>query len=418
MKTEFLWRAAMVLCGALAVFSCGSAPAPDAAVSLQPGMWRFVVQSPGGELPINVEVAQGETGLTATVHNGEERLPLDVVEIDGAAVKLGISHYESYFEGTLSADGSQIEGNWWKVAGPDKRSSLPFTATFGDTRRFVFDTYGEPAQVDGRWAVTFENPGGEPQPAVGVFEQEGRIVTGTFMTPVGDYRFLEGEVNGDTLYLSCFDGGHMFLFQASLQDDGSLNGTFWSRDTWEEDWTAVRDEDVELADPYGMLQLKDGSTGFRFAFPNLDGELVNQDDPMFQGKVRLISVFGSWCPNCNDEAPFLQELYETYGDRGLVVLGLAFEMTGDRERDVRVLQRFKKRHDLTYPVLLAGGSTDKGETAAALPDLDRVIAYPTTILVDRDGKVVSIHTGFSGPGTGQRYEDTKRAYREKIEALL
>ena len=369
-------------------------------------------------MPFEVRLTQAEGGAYgATIHNGEEVLAFDSVTLaaDGT-VSFSIEHYQSVFKGDLNQAGNRIEGEWTKVTGADKMARLPFFAEYDRNIRFETKAQAQ-VQVGGLWTVTFDNNEDEPQPAVGEFKQDGSKVTGTFMTPTGDYRFLEGSVDGRTLSLSCFDGGHAFLFKAQLGVDDRLTGDFWSRDSWHETWSAVRDAEAALPDPYSLTKLKEGLQEFRFRFPDLDGEMVAHDDPSFQGKVRVISIFGSWCPNCNDEAPFLQELYDRYGDRGLEVIGLAFEMTGDPARDRKVLRRFSKRHGTNYRILLAGGSTDKKKAAEVLPDLNHLLSYPTTILVNREGKVVSIHTGFTGPGTS-KYETLKNTYLEKIEGLL
>ena len=101
-----------------------------------------------------------------------------------------------------------------------------------------------------------------------------------------------------------------------------------------------------------------------------------------------------------------------------MAIGLAFELTGEPKRDIRRLKHFQKRHKITYPILLAASTKDKYEASKKLPNLDKLRAYPTTLLIDRQGKVQSIHTGFSGPGTGLHYEKLKESYHAKIKALL
>lgn len=405
----------------LVVFGCGgsdSQSTSEATVSpeFRLGTWRIVVNSPGGDLPLIAKFEDFEGGIRGTVINGDERLILDNVEINGQDIKFGIDHYESYFSGKLSQDGETISGEWTKVIGQNEFSRLDFKATWNKTARFELGA--RPAvDLSGRWQVVF-NDGKKDLQAVAEFHQNDAIVEGTFMTPVGDYRFLEGSVAGRTLYLSCFDGGHMFLFKATLGEDGTLQGDFWSRDTHHETWKASRDDNASLPDPYSASSLKPGLPQFRFNFPNLDGEMMDQDHSDFSGKVRLITIFGSWCPNCNDEAQLLAKLQRTYRDRGFEVIGLAYEVTGDKDRDVKILNRFKKRHGVDYTILLAGGSTDKAKAAESLPDLDEVLSFPTTILLDREGAVVAVHSGFMGPGTGVHYEKLVESYTQKIESLL
>src|SRR4029079_9377926 len=124
-----------------------------------------------------------------------------------------------------------------------------------------------------------------------------------------------------------------------------------------------------------------------------------------------------WCPNCNDQAPVLVRWQREYGPRGLEVVGLAFEMTGDAERDRTFVRRYAERHGIEFPLLLAGQS-DKAKAAAALPGLTKIVSYPTTILVGRDGKVRRIYNGFAGPATGEHHTERVTAMERELEALL
>ena len=60
--------------------------------------------------------------------------------------------------------------------------------------------------------------------------------------------------------------------------------------------------------------------------------------------------------------------------------------------------------------MLLGGGAEKREAGAAFPTLSRILAYPTTLILDRDHRITAVHAGFSGPATGKIYE----AFREKI----
>lgn len=109
--------------------------------------------------------------------------------------------------------------------------AIPFTAKQAEGYRFTPLRKKPVADLTGQWACTFglaDDDGDEPYPAVGEFKQSGNQLTGTFLTETGDYRFLEGTVQGDKLYLSCFDGAHAFLFQGKINADSSLSGAFYS----------------------------------------------------------------------------------------------------------------------------------------------------------------------------------------------
>ncbi len=379
------------------------------------GPWRAVLDSPGGELPFTIRF---EDGPHAVVVNGEEEIAVDAVEIAGRGVRLRFDVYDSEISATLSEDGRRMSGEWTRT-GMGSRAKMPFAAVRGDERRFLAEPGAPPpdASAGGAWAVTFSDEGGD-SPARAEFVQAGPRVRGTFLTPTGDYRFLEGTFEGRRLRLSTFDGAHAFLFDARLRADGTLAGDFWSRDSYHARWTARRagGEDGR-PDPFSMTGLANPEGRLRFAFPDLEGKTVTQDDPRFSGKALLAVVFGTWCPNCNDEAPLLARWRKTYGPRGLEIVGLAFEMTGEAERDREFVRRFAARHGLEHPILLCG-TADKAAASRALPDLTRVLAFPTTVFVGRDGRVRRIHTGFDGPATGEHHSRLVAEFEREIERLV
>jgi thiol-disulfide isomerase/thioredoxin len=156
------------------------------------------------------------------------------------------------------------------------------------------------------------------------------------------------------------------------------------------------------------------STPLDVSFPDLNGVQVSLKDARFRGKVLLVSISGSWCPNCHDEAPFLTELYRTYHDRGLEIVLLAFEEAGQLPNPVR-LKAFVKQYGITYPVLIAG---EPKELAAKLPQFEDLVAFPTSIYVGRDGRVRGTHAGFSSKATGPLYTETTAEITHTVEGLL
>jgi thiol-disulfide isomerase/thioredoxin len=244
-------------------------------------------------------------------------------------------------------------------------------------------------------------------------------VTGTFLTPTGDYRYLAGSYEGGLLRLSTFDGAHALLFTAHTQGDGTLQGDFWSRDSYHATWTARRVAAGQpvLPDAWSQVGLTNQEGRFGFRFPDLEGRSVASTDPRYAGRVVLVNVFGSWCPNCNDEAPLLAEWYRRYHGRGLEIVGLAYEYTGNAARDTLFVRKFAARHGITYPLLLAGTS-DKKLAGKTLPDLTAVLAFPTTVFLGRDGRVRKIYSGFAGPGTGEHHQELVAELERLIEKLL
>jgi len=396
-------------------------PAPDAASTTITGQWRGVLTSDGGELPFVFELHETEDGYRGVIVNGDELTPFSDVQLDADRIVLAFSWFDSEITAELSEDRSVMRGQWRKTAA-DEDTLMAFNATRGTPVRFLplagASAGQEPVRVDGNWEVSFTDEDGT-EPAVGLFEQDGQSLRGTFMTPTGDYRFLSGDVTGRTLRLSTFDGAHAFLFQASVDDAGRLNGDFWSRDTYHATWVGESTRDVSdiLPDAWSMVKITTEDQRIDFSFDDLEGKLVSLGDERFAGKPVLVNLFGSWCPNCNDEAPVLADMYRRYHPQGLEIIGLAFEYTGDVERDRRQIAEFRDRHGIDYPLLLAG-TTDKSDAAAALGFLDKVVAYPTSIFLDANHDVVSIHSGFAGPGTGVYFDQLVSELREQVELIV
>jgi hypothetical protein len=131
----------------------------------------------------------------------------------------------------------------------------------------------------------------------------------------------------------------------------------------------------------------------------------------------LVTLEGSWCPNSHDHATLMAELDRRYSSRGLAVVSLMFEQHADFERAAAAIRRFRSARGIEYPTLVAG-RMETASAAAALPQLDAVRAYPTTLFIDRTGRVRRIHTGFAGPATGVRHELLVQDFEQTIEALL
>ncbi len=396
----------------------GTLTAQDGKPPPQPltaGMWRASLESPGGELPFGLELRKQGDKWRGAIHNGSERIPVRVRQ-DGGEVVVDLDPYDSQIRARCTTDGRALEGTWRKRIGVERWTEMAFRAAAGVAPRFAMtaaDT--EPTPLRRRWRVQFEK---DRYPAVGVFDVAADgSATGTYQTTLGDYRFLAGDCRGGVLRLSCFDGAHAFLFRAKLDEDGVLNGDFWSSNTWHEAWNARPDDKASLPDAYRLTEWR-GDEGFgNLAFPDLDGVVRRLDDPAFGGKARLLVVFGSWCPNCNDEAEYLRELHAKYGPRGLSILGLAFERTSDLAVETAAVRRYAEHHELEFPILIAG-LADKAKASQAFPLLDRVRAYPTTVFLDRDGRVHEVHTGFSGAATGEAHQQLRRRFEARIEELL
>ena len=400
-----------------------SAAPPKSATALKTGLWRAWLDSPGGELPFGLEFKAKRGKYQAWIINGEERIEVPKVTFQGGMLVLDIDYYDSKITAFADPGGSRLLGEWAKQSSGDKMTRMSFQAVAGAAPRFkpIKQKPGGAKSFRGKWEVKFAS---SKEPAVAVFQQQpDGTATGTFLTTTGDYRYLAGRVDGNRLRLSCFDGAHAFLFDARLQKDGTLAGDFWSRDTWHEKWSAKRNAGAVMPDSFALTKTVDGKSFAELSFPDLDGRVRSLSDPKFAGPARIIQIFGTWCPNCNDATKYMVELHKKYGQqagsasRGLKIIGLAFELTGDPVRDAKQVRTYVKSHGIEYPVLVAGTS-NKGEASKAIPVLDKIRSFPTTVFLDKSGKVRAVYSGFSGPATGDEYTRLRASFEKKIEELL
>ena len=393
-----------------------SSTGPFTAEADVPEVWRAWLDVPGGELPFGLEfIGDKQGGEHAYLVNGPERIEVPVLIRKDGELLLEMPHYDSRIRARAQGDDRYV-GTWEKVRGQRNVAKVPFTAVRGAAPRFPFrDSGASTASVDGRWAVDFAS---DELPAVGVFAQErgSKEVLGTFQTATGDYRFLAGSVDGNELRLSCFDGAHAFLFKAHLED-GALRGTFDSGNWWEESWSARRDEAAALGDPFAQTSWIERVSFGELAFPDLTGRMRSLAEPEFAGKATLVQLFGSWCPNCHDETQYLVELHERYAEQGLSILGLAFELTGEFERDREQVEIFAQRYGIEYPLFLAGTS-DKGLATQAFGAIDRLRSYPTTIFVAGDGSIRAVHSGWIGPASPKEHAALRKEFESLVEELL
>lgn len=350
------------------------------------------------ELPFNFEVVYDNDSIFhLVIHNAEERIVVRDIAFgrDKATAKdtviIDFPIYDTKIQ-AIYEDGV-MEGDW--IVNYKDNYRIPFKAVHGHADRFR-EISTQPAQIGGKWECTFEIGTKDEYKAVGIFKQEKEIVTGTFLTETGDYRYLEGKMVDKKLYLSAFDGAHAFLFLGKLMDDGSLAGTFRSGSKYTTNWTAKPNEKAKLASAYDLT--KSNGQALNFSFPNESGKIVSIDDKAYNGKFKIIQIMGTWCPNCMDETVFLRDFFKANPDPEMAMISIGFERYKEEAKSLAALSRFKSRMDIKHEVLY-GGYYDKKEALKSIPQLDTIMSYPTLLLVGKNNKIIKIHSGFSGPAT-------------------
>jgi len=383
---------------------------------LQSGLYRATIYRPDGiGIPFQLAVADSGGKTIAFIINGAERIEIDSVVEHHQHFQLHMPLFNSDFVGLALNDGT-LQGQWIRHL-PDSDQHFFFRA-IPDTARF--DVH-RPARfnISGTWATYYLRSGRKDTAfAVGLLHQEGHQLWGTFMHSDGDDRYLAGVVDGDTLKLSTFNGGDLYLYTAFIADDHTLrDGRFYSGYAGYARWWARKDSTAHLPNALSLTTVIPGKELLDFRFPDLNGDTVALHD--FRGKVVLVEIMGSWCPNCMDETAFLSQLYDRYHDRGLQILALAYERSADIPASRQAVMSFQRRFHVAYPMLLTGVAyNDPRMIEKTLPNIQHFQAFPTTLFIDKSGRIRYIHTGFAGPGTGTYYTQTIHEFQSLIDTLL
>ena len=384
------------------------------AEKLKEGIWLFELEVLDHQkLPFNLKLTKNQEGsYVGEVYNADETIIVDEIKVYGDSILIQMSVFEGYLKGNFSKD--RIQGNFVKKS---LEQVVPFTATYGIEKRFNSPKKSKEL-LSGIWEVYFSPETPEEYASKGIFVQNGDKLTGTFRTTTGDYRYLDGLVFGDSLKLSAFDGARAFLFAAKITDS-TLNGMFYSGNHFKEPFIAQRNEVFELPNEDSLTYLKKGYETFNFSFPNGDGEMIALTDQEFQNKPVIVQIMGTWCPNCLDESKFLVSYFKENTNIDVKVVALAFEYAKTEQAALKNIKRLKERIGVTYPILLAHyGNGNKDIAQEKLPMFNHFLSYPTTIFIDKKGKVRKIKTGFNGPATGDKFLEFKNEFHRTLEELV
>ncbi len=353
--------------------------------------------------------------ISLTIHNGDENIIVNEIKLKGDSVFIQMPVFDSEFLCVLKEN--SITGIFFNHA-RKADNVFPFHAQLGLSYRFSDRPERTSLNITGKYHVVFNGEDKESKDAVGVFKQEGNRLTGTFLTTTGDYRFLEGEIGGNRIWLSAFDGSHLFLFTALVRGDSLCEGQFFSGKHWHDTWTGMKDENANLLSPDSLITLRTADSKINFKFPDENGKMISLSDKKYKNKAVIIQIMGSWCPNCMDETKFLADWNRKNKNKKnrIEIIALDFEKIADTTHAYRNIRRLKKQFGVTYPILFAGPS-DKKEAVKSLPMLDRIFAYPTLLFLNKEKKVIKTHTGFNGPATGEDYTKFKTWFEQTTNKM-
>jgi thiol-disulfide isomerase/thioredoxin len=368
------------------------------------------------QIQVTASLAEKNTKTPITIYNGKEVYQLSVKKRIGDTIVYQFPAQDAEWRVAFEKDFSEARG-WW--INYNKKVPVRYPVHLYMT---LSEMIPKPdiifPELFGRWKVLFEPGTPNEEVLVAVFQQEmnGRIF-GSFLSETGDYRYLHGYAANGKLHLQTYTGYWAFVVEADLNGSNEMNGVFYSGGKSSTQFKAIKDETVQLRDEAELTYLiKRDERVVLNNLMKLNGRKINLDFSK-KGQVTLIQIMGTWCPNCIDETQLLKELKDSYAAQGLEIVGLGFEVGTDSKKQRSRLKKFAKDLQVNYPVYLAGTSS-KEAAAAYFPMLNGIMSFPTSILVDREGKVIAIHTGFSGPATGTAYTELVKKYKQEIEGAL
>ena len=385
---------------------------------IKEGIWRGVFKVSESEVPFNFELkGKDAEHATFTLLNGTRRDDFHVQYLSKDSIFIKMNTYDAALVARIDNEG-QISGEYRSLVPGLRGNALPFTAEQGKSYRFVEPgkDVAPAADLSGKWEFKGFSKEAVPN-KIAILKQTGNKLTGVIMQVTGDSRELEGTVQGNQFVLSGFSGPSPKIYRGTINEDGTLSGEI-SQGIYDNlKFTGVKDSKAELPDPYKLTALKEGVKKLAFTFPDLTGKPVSLTDDKYKGKVVIVELVGTWCPNCTDQTVFLSPWFNKNHKRGVEAIAVGFEQKDDLEYGKYTLGKLRDKYHIKYDILF-GGLADKRLVADKLPALSKFIAYPTTIIIDRKGEVREIYTGYTGTVTGQYYADYEKKFNKVLDELI
>lgn len=374
------------------------------------GKWRGAIVFSSEEVPFNFEVAypNGEIDPLVTIINGSDRASV-VATVKDDSLYIPMFGFDITLKMKIGFE--NMEGVLLKHYSGRK---YDFRAQYG-LSRFDVSNDLKPIEVGSRWKMKLDVGKESEYFAVGLFNQTGSHLTGTIMTKVSDFRFFEGIVKGNEIEMSVFDGVHSFLLKGTFQDQ-KWSGELVMDDGYSQLWEAEMDENAELENPFEIIDLSEKNIKPDFDKLTVESEKLNPDD--YAGKVLIIQIMGTWCSNSQDETKFLKKWHEENSDRAVEILAVNYEANYSVEYGLNRIETYKKRLGINYEMVL-GGRLSKTLAAEAFPFMDKILAFPTLIFIDKRGYARYVHSYFTGPATGEyfsQFDDRFNAIVDELES--
>lgn len=374
------------------------------------GTWKLAIKLQDKELPVLVQLSSNKSNqLSGHLINGAEKLEL-TGNIDDEKFELAIGAHYAKLIGTYKDN--KLSGEWVRTNKENYQVHFNGVRTSKDSLFKEYETKNNPLSLNGKWKIELA----KEKYGLGLFKQTGSRVEGSILTSTGDYRFLDGHITNNQIYLYGFDGVFSFVFEGVIEKEQFVAKMFSGKS----DQTLVkgiRDSSFKLDDPLLLTEKLDDKP-MKLKMTNIDGDIVDLDSGEFKNKVKVIQVFGSWCPNCHDESNYFvkwrQENKNKLND--VKFIAVSFERANSKEEALKDLKKVRAKLSMDYDVIMA--DFDKSVKVTDVLPLKNSVAFPTTIYLGRDNKIQKIHTGFSGQATGEFFQAFTKDFNQTIDSLL
>ena len=378
------------------------------------GTWEGTATVHAQQVPVVLQITGTAGSLQAALINGPESSAASSAELSGDHLLLTFNYYARTLDATL-VDG-HLNGSFGTA-----KTRYPVSLSLRGAGSGHSQLAGQ--DIRGDWEIAVKSAKGESawQLRVEPAKSAGQV-RAVIQRIDGDTGSLYGQWTGKDYRISHFTAAGPALFTLSPQADGTLlvSNLLRADAGDQQNLVARRPAQARAAqlvgptDPTEQTTMKDPAARFAFSFPDLTGKVVSNTDSQFDGKVVIVAIGGSWCPNCHDEAPFLESLYKQFHSRGLEIVNLSFE-EGDQLKDPTRLRAFIAKYGLTYTVLVAGDTDQLNEK---VPQAVNLNCWPTSFFLGRNGRVREVHAGFAGPANPQAHEALMKETTELVEQLL
>lgn len=378
---------------------------------IKEGQWKGVIHYKTVDVPFTFRLETASVSTASiTIINGTEEIVIENATLKNDSIFIPMYVFDAEIKAKYK-DG-EMYGVWHKNY--KNQEGPQFSAIYNQPR---FSNLTQPKkQITSDWEITFTQPSGQTSEAVGSFvNKEGNKITGTVLTEVGDFRYFEGILVGDSIKVSSFDGVHGFLMLGKYSNN-SWQGIFHYDYDYAEDWSASANSKAALTDAFDVFSIEPATYKPYYDILTAGGEYDAIDTDLLDGKVVIIQLMGTWCPNSLDQTKYLSEWYKSQNKDNIELIAVTYE-PGDKQYAQKRIDAYTSSLNLTYSMFI-GGSLSKGQAALAFPNLNKINAFPTLVMVDKQGYIRYINSYFNGPATGKKYQAFDRAFKARVEELL